>query len=179
MKSLVFLTETLFGLYMMVILLRIWLQLARADFYNPFSQFVVKATNPLLVPLRRIIPGFAGLDVAAIILVIIVGMLKILALLLITSSPIQLLTLSIGSLMTVAKEVFSLLFWVLVIRALMSWFSQGHNPMEQVLSQLTEPMLRPIRKVVPPMGGLDLSLLLLLVGLQFINYLIIDIFGRI
>jgi len=70
------------------------------------------------------------------------------------------------------KEAFSLLFWVIVIRAIMSWFSQGRNPMEHLLNQLTEPLLSPIRRVIPPMGGLDLSVIVLLVGLQFLQILV-------
>ena len=68
----------------------------------------------------------------------------------------------------VFKEGFSLLFWVMLIRAILSFISQGHNPLEAVLHQLTEPMLAPIRRVVPPIGGLDLSMLVLIIGLQFL-----------
>jgi YggT family protein len=77
----------------------------------------------------------------------------------------------------VIKEGLNLLFWVLIIRALLSWVSQGYNPIEAVFHQLTEPMLRPIRKVIPPLGGLDLSILVLIIGLQFLQILLMDFIG--
>ncbi|MCT7653915.1 YggT family protein [Oceanimonas sp. NS1] len=77
MNTAYYLINTVFDLYLMVVLLRIWLQLARADFYNPFSQFVVKATNPVLKPLRRLIPGFFGIDMAAVLLALIVATIKL------------------------------------------------------------------------------------------------------
>ncbi|NTS78085.1 YggT family protein [Catenovulum sp. SM1970] len=178
MNALHFLIETLFGLYLMVVLLRVWLQLVRADFYNPFSQFVVKATNPLVVPLRRIIPGFGGLDLASVILALVIGILKYFVLSIVLSQNIPALAMVIFGAVSVLKEAFQLVFWILVIRAILSWFSQGQNPMEYVLMQLTEPLLKPIRKILPQMGGLDSSILILLIGLQFVNYLIIDMFGR-
>lgn len=176
MNATYFLVSTLFDLYLMVVLLRLWLQLARADFYNPFSQFVVKATHPIVGPLRRVLPSIGSLDTATLTLAIAIGMLKITVLsLLFTSGGLNPLAIAFTGLMTVVKEIFSLLFWVLIIRALLSWFSQGANPIEMVLHQLTDPILAPIRKVIPPMGGLDLSVVVALVGLQFIQLLIQDL----
>ena len=77
--------------------------------------------------------------------------------------------------MTLLKETFNIIFWVLIIRAILSWVSQGHNPVEAVLHQLTEPMLAPIRRILPPMGGFDLSILVLLIGLQFFSLVIQDL----
>ena len=85
---------------------------------------------------------------------------------------LDIIALMSGAVLTTIKEACSLLFWVLIIRAILSWFSQGRNPMELVLVQLTEPLLRPVRKVVPAMGGLDLSLLVVLLGIQFIQILL-------
>lgn len=171
-----FLIGTLFDLYLMVVILRIWLQLARADFYNPFSQFVIKATDPCLRPLRRIIPGWGGIDNAAIVLAFLVALIKLSLINLIAGAPFDVVQLLIASLMTLLGETFNIVFWVLIIRALLSWVSQGgHNPIEAVLHQLTEPMLAPIRRILPPMGGFDLSILVLLIGLQFFSLLVKDI----
>ena len=171
-NALFFLFDTLFNLYLMVVLLRFWLQTARADFYNPLSQFIVKATNPLLLPLRRVVPAIGKLDTASLVLAFAVALAKmtIFQLLLLPSfSPLVLLN---SAVLTLFKEAFSLVFWVLIIRALLSWFSQGRNPMEQVLHQLTEPLLAPVRRVIPPLGGLDLSVLIVLIGLQFLQILL-------
>jgi YggT family protein len=167
----VFLIDTLFNLYLMVALLRLWLQSARADFYNPLSQFVVKATNPLLIPLRRFIPSMGALDTASLVLALLVATAKLLTLQLLAGSVSVQLTL-VGALALLVAEAFNLVFWVVIIRAILSWFSQGRNPMEHLLSQLTEPLLRPIRNIIPPIGGLDLSVLVLLVGMQFLQILL-------
>lgn len=175
MNAMQFLVTTLFDLYLMVVLLRLWLQWARADFYNPFSQFVVKATNPVLRPLRRIIPGLGGFDLASLVLALLVAALKMVVLMLMLSGNIPPLEVAIASVITVVKEAFNLVFWVMIIRAILSWISQGHNPFEAVLHQLTEPMLAPVRRFIPPMGGLDLSMLVFLIGLKFFELLLNDL----
>ncbi|MDP2713878.1 YggT family protein [Rheinheimera sp.] len=171
MQAVLFLIDTAFSLYLMVVILRLWLQLVRADFYNPFSQFVVKATNPLVLPLRRIIPSIGSLDTATLVLAYAVMLAKLVILQLIQAGQVALVPSLILSLIFLLKEIFTLLFWILVIRALLSWFSQGRSPVEHVMHQLTEPLLRPIRRILPPLGGLDLSVLVVLVGLQFLNIL--------
>ena len=179
MQAVLFLIDTAFSLYLMVMILRLWLQLARADFYNPFSQFVVKATNPLVLPLRRIIPSLGNLDTATLLLAYTITLAKLLVLQLLQSGQVVLIPSLIFAIIVLLKEVFTLLFWVLVIRALLSWFSQGRSPVEYVMHQLTEPVLRPVRRIIPPLGGLDLSVLVVLVGLQFLNILFTGWIGRI
>lgn len=171
MQAVLFLIDTAFSLYLMVMILRLWLQLVRADFYNPFSQFVVKATNPLVLPLRRVIPSLGRLDTASLILAYGIMLVKLLVLQLIQSGQVVLVPSLVLSVIFLVKEILTLLFWILVIRALLSWFSQGRSPVEYVMHQLTEPLLRPVRNILPPLGGLDLSVLVVLVGLQFLNIL--------
>lgn len=176
MSSAHFLINTLFDLYLMVVLLRIWLQMARADFYNPVSQFVIKATHPIVAPMRRVLPSIGSVDTATLVLALLVAALKVAALSALSGAPLNPAVIALGSVMVVLKEAFQLVFWVLVIRALLSWVSQGHNPMELVMHQLTEPMLAPIRRIIPPMGGFDLSILVLLIALQFFQLAITDVF---
>ena len=175
MQATQFLVNTLFDLYLMVAILRVWLQLVRADFYNPVSQFVVKATNPIVIPLRRIIPGFAGIDWAGVLLVLLVGFAQVSTLQLLFGNGYPVQEILIVSLISVVKEVFQLMFWVMVIRAILSWISQGYNPIEALLHQLTEPLLAPVRKIIPPLGGLDLSMIVFLIGLQFVQFLFQDL----
>ena len=166
---------TLFDLYIMVVLLRFMLQLFRADFYNPLSQFVVKVTNPVLVPLRKAIPGIAGLDVASLIFAYLVILLKYFLLAGISGTmynPIMMLIIGLADLL---NQAVSLVFWLVLIRAIMSWINPTvNNPLMMVIVQITEPIMAPVRKLIPPLGGLDLSPLLLIIGLQFlmgaINY---------
>jgi len=163
-----FLIEIIFDLFLMVVLLRIWLQLVRADFYNPFSQAIVKITTPALAPFRRIIPGWGGFDFASLILAIIVVMVKYLLIALIIGAAFDIPMLLIISLKSLVHQAFNLLFWVMLIRAILSFVSQGFSPIESLLHQMTEPLLAPIRRVIPPIGGLDLSMLVLLIGLQML-----------
>ena len=169
MATLYFLINTLFDIYLMIVLLRIWLQWARADFYNPLSQFIVKATHPILAPMRRVIPCLGSLVLAAVVLALLVALLKFVAFTLLASAPFQPLPLLMFSLLLVLKQAGSLLFWMLVLRAILSWVSQGRSPVDHVLLQLTEPLLSPIRRIIPPMGGLDLSVLVLFLILQAVN----------
>ena len=178
MNATFFLVDTLFNLYLMVVILRLWLQFARADFYNPFSQFVVKATQPVVGPLRRLIPSLGRLDTATLLFGIGIAALKIVTLSMIFNGSFPpVLSLVITAFAIFISQSLSLIFWILIIRAILSWVSQGGNPMELVMHQLTEPFLAPIRKVIPPMGGLDLSVLIAILALQFIRILIGDVFG--
>lgn len=178
MNSITFLVEIIFQLYLMVVLLRLWLQFAQADFYNPFSQFIVKATHPIVGPLRRVIPSFGRLDTATLVLALIVASGKIFAVALVHGyvylNPIGLL---VGGVFEILREGFQLVFYVLIIRAILSWISQGQNPLEYVLHQLTEPFLAPIRRIIPPIGGLDLSVMFAIIGLMFLQRFIGDIAG--
>lgn len=176
MQAVQFLIATLFNLFLMVVLLRFWLQLARADFYNPLSQFVVKVTNPLVLPMRKVIPSIGMVDTATLLLAYLVATLKYVILQVVIVGSIAMPGTLIIGLLSLIKEAGFLIFWVLILRALLSWFSQGRNPVEHVMHQLTEPLLRPIRRILPPMGGLDLSVLLVIIALQFLYYLFGSLF---
>jgi YggT family protein len=171
-SAFVFLVDVLFNLYLMVVILRIWLQLVRADFYNPLCQFVVKATHPVVGPLRRILPPMGRIDTASLLFALVIACLKVTFIMLLVGVQFNAVTVIAGGAITLVKEIFSLIFYVLILRAILSWISQGYNPIEMVMGQLTEPMLAPIRRVIPPMGGLDLSVLVLIIALQFLKILL-------
>ena len=178
MSSIQFLISLPFTLYIMIVLLRFWLQLSRADFYNPFSQFIVKATHPLVAPLRRVIPSFGRFDTATLVLAWLVAVAKIVVLSFIANySLTNFVAIAFTGLLLTLKEAIDLVIYVLILRAIMSWISQGRNPMELVLAQLTEPMLYPIRKRMPDLGGLDLSVMVVILLLIFLQKLMGDLFG--
>lgn len=167
-----FLISSLIKLYLMVVILRIWLQSAKADFYNPFSQFIVKATNPVIIPLRSFLPSLGPVDTASWIFAFAICVLHVAIVQMLQLGQVLYIYLPLSALVLLITEALQLAFWILVIRALLSWFSQGRNPVELVMHQLTEPLLRPVRRVIPAMGGLDLSLLVVLLGIQFIQILL-------
>ncbi|OED46526.1 hypothetical protein ACH42_03935 [Endozoicomonas sp. (ex Bugula neritina AB1)] len=164
-SSLLFLIQALGGLYIMAVLLRFILQLVRADFYNPISQAIVKATSPLLNPLRKIIPSIAGMDTASLVLAfgLQVGLLYILFMLKgVASAAIPVPAVLILSLKELATQFLDIYMYSLIIIAIASWVAPGsYNPGLMLLHQITEPMSSRIRKVIPPLGGLDFSLMVM------------------
>ena len=159
-QALVFLIDILVGLYILAVLLRFLFQAVRADFYNPFSQALVTITNPMLTPLRRLIPGLYGIDLAAIVLLLILQCLKNFIIWLIQGVQPKVMGLVVIS----AVELLQLTLWVFIVaifvRVILSWISPyatRQNPMVGLLNNITDPLMRPARQMIPPMGGLDLS----------------------
>jgi YggT family protein len=172
MAAVNYLLGFIFDALLMVLVIRVWLQLVKADFYNPLSQFVVKVTNPLVIPFRRIIPGFGGIDMATLVIAYIVASLKFIVIPLLNGGPIDILTALFLGVLYLAKQTGFLLFVLMLVMALMSWVVQGYNPTQMILHQLTDPVLRPIRNIIPNIGGLDLSILAAFLLLNVINILL-------
>lgn len=175
----VFLVSTLFGLYILAIMLRFVLQMVRADFYNPVSRFIVKITNPPLKPLRRFIPGFAGIDMASIFVMLILQMLEFFIITLLRNFPTpDILGLALYAFVELIILGFYVFLFSIFILALLSWVNPGqHNPINKLLHQITEPVLRPARRLLPPMSGMDLSPMVAMVGLWLIKLLLLDPLG--
>ena len=172
----VYVLQTLGSLYLLIVLMRFVLQLVRANFYNPICQFIVKATQPLLKPLRRIIPSVFGLDMSSLVLAILVQMaLMALTLLLTygtTGNPLQLV---IWSLIGVTALFLKIFFFALIISVILSWVAPGsHNPGAELVNQICEPALAPFRRILPSMGGLDISPILAFMVLKLIDMLVIN-----
>jgi len=173
-NPLVFLIQTLFGLYILVVMLRFLLQWARADFYNPLSQFIVKVTTPALRPLRRVIPGLGGLDFSAVVLMWLLKTLELMLVILITSgifNPISPMLWAIPQLVDLAINVF---LFAILIQVIISWINPGtYNPIIGVINSLTDPIMRPARRIIPPISGLDLSPMLVILGLYLLKMLLL------
>lgn len=159
-QALVFLIDMLLGLYILAVLLRFLFQVVRADFYNSFSQALVIITNPTLTPLRRMIPTLYGIDLAAIVLLLILQCLKNFIIWLIQGVQPKVMGLVVVS----AADLLQLTLWVFIIaifiRVILSWvspYAARQHPAVGLLNNLTDPLMRPARRMIPPMGGLDLS----------------------
>ncbi len=166
-----YLIQTLLSLYLLAMLLRFLLQLARADFYNPICQFLVKVTNPLVIPLRRVIPGFAGLDMASLVLALLLQLAGIVALLLINGLGLpNILLLLAWSALGVVSLLVNIYFFALLAMIILSWIAPGsRHPAIYLLFQITEPVMAPFRKVLPAMGGMDFSPILVLILINVIQ----------
>ncbi|MEH6589426.1 MAG: YggT family protein [Halioglobus sp.] len=170
-EIIIYLVQTLVSLYLIAMLLRFLLQLVRADFYNPICQFLVKATNPLVVPMRRLIPGLGGIDLATLILALVLQMAAIVILMLIHGvgfpNPLLILLWAVLGILGLLVNIY---FFGLLAMIILSWVASGSgHPAIYLLHQLTEPVMAPVRKILPPMGGLDLSPILLFVLINIIQ----------
>lgn len=171
MEAIVYLLRFAFDAFLMILIMRVWLQWVKADFYNPLSQFIVKISNPVVIPLRRVVPGLGGIDLATILVAYIVATLKFFTLAALSGESLGLLAFYIG-LLVLLKQAGFLLFVIMIIMAIMSWVVQGYNPTLAIFHQLTEPFLNPIRRIIPNMGGLDLSMIVAFLAMNVINILL-------
>ena len=169
-----FLINTLFSLYILAVLLRFLLALVRADFYNPVSQFLVKVTNPPLIPMRRIIPSAGKIDTSALVLMLLLQMAALGLIALLRGSQISasaLLMLSLAELLGLLLNVF---LFAILIQVIVSWINPGtYNPAVSLLYSLTEPVLGPCRRLIPPFSGIDLSPLVALIAIQLAKMLLL------
>ncbi|EKJ7648015.1 YggT family protein [Pseudomonas aeruginosa] len=173
----IYILQTLGSLYLLIVLLRFILQLVRADFYNPLSQFIVRATKPLLNPLRRIIPGFGGIDLASLVLAILIQLVLMILILMLMGYGVGgfIMQLLIWSIIAVTSLVLKVFFFALIISVILSWVAPGsYNPGAQLVNQICEPLLMPFRKLLPNLGGLDLSPIFAFLALKLIDMLVIN-----
>ena len=170
----VFLIETLFGLYILAVILRFLLQWVRADFYNPISQFLVKITTPPLKILRRFIPGFGGIDLASLILAWGLKYIELLLVLLISGSTIDLLAPLFWAIPELVELLINIFLFAVFVQVILCWINPGtYNPASALLYSLTEPVMRPARNVLPPISGLDLSPMLVMIALILMKMLLL------
>lgn len=159
MNALLYIVETLMSLAVLVFLLRLLLQWARADFRNQVAQAVVKITNPLVMPLRRVLPPIGKLDTATAVAVLLIAFAEELILLFLSGlfvlDPLYLLR---AVVLRILRTLIMTYLYAIIIYALLSFVAPGnYSPMNSILNSLCDPVLRPFRRFIPPIGGLDLS----------------------
>ena len=154
----IFLVDFIFGLYILAVILRFLLQYVRADFYNPLAQAIVTVTNPPLRPMRKYIPAIRSIDTSSLVLMLALQMIASLLVFLMQGfsvNPLALAVIACGELL--AKIVYVFIF-AIFIQVIASWIAPGtYNPVLALIDSLTGPLMRPMRRLIPPMGGLDLS----------------------
>jgi YggT family protein len=163
-NSLIFLARTLGDLYLLAFLLRFLLQWVRADFYNPLAQIVVRVTNPLVVPARRIMPSAGSIDLPTLVILVALEAVLTWSLLRLVGFPVQ----AASFVFFVLLRLINTTLWLYVISifayVIMSWFSHpGYSPIGRILLDLNEPLLRPVRRFLPPIAGLDLAPLIVVI----------------
>jgi len=158
---------------MVIVLLRLLFQIVRADFSNPLSQFIIKATNPVLIPVRRYLPGLWGIDLSSLLLAYVLQIIEtgLLAIFQGTSIPLfVLLWVSIGQLLAMILYIY---LFAIIIQAIVSWINPGqYNQMTILIHQLTEPLMAPVRRKIPPVSGLDFSPLIVIIVINLLIMMI-------
>lgn len=178
-----FLVNIIFGLYAFILLFRFFLQWVKADFYNPICQLVMRATNIVILPLRKFIPGFLNLDWSCIVAVYIIFAIKDLLLGWLHGFGFELTFILVKPIIDIVFAVINMYVYLIIIRAISSWFVQGvYNPLIMVVYQVTEPLLAKAREIVKPTkSGFDFSPLIVLVGLLciqiFLQSVILQVFN--
>jgi YggT family protein len=174
-----FLVNTLLSLYTMAVMLRFLLQKQGADYYNPLTQLVIRATDPLLRPMHRLLPAWQGFDLAAVVLMLLLQTLNVLLLAWIQGvlgglDPFQIPFFAAIKLIS----LFIMLYiFTILVQVVVSWLSPGNpNPVLGALWTLNRPLLAPMRRIMPDLGGIDLSPMLTLIGLFFLNLVVQQVF---
>jgi len=165
-SALVFIVNALTSLYLLVLLLRFWLPWLRADFRNPLAQGILKLTSPVIIPLRRIVPSFGRLDTATVMVAFVVQYLGILLILLIFGTSATFSVIATTALVKLVLLSVNLFMFAIFVRIILSWISPGQfNPATAIISTLTEPLLRPVRRLIPALGGFDISPIFVIIAL--------------
>jgi YggT family protein len=168
-----YLVSTIIDLYIAAIMLRLLLQWVRADFYNPLCQFLVKVTNPVLVPARRIVPSVGRLDTASVVVMFLLELIQLVIISQLSQAEFELQFMLLFSLRKLLVTLLMTYFVLIIARVIVSWIgSQSRHPLIPLIYQLTEPVLRPFSKLVPPISGIDLSPLFALIALRFLLLLL-------
>lgn len=172
-SALVFIVNALTSLYLLVLLLRFWLPWLRADFRNPLAQGILKLTSPVVVPLRRIVPSFGRLDTATILVAFAVQYLGLMLILFIVGASASVSVIAISTVVKLLLLSLNLFMFAILIRIILSWVSPGqYNPATAIITTLTEPVLGPVRRLLPPLGGFDISPIFVIIGLGALSRLL-------
>lgn len=157
-SAIVFIVNTITSLYLLVLLLRFWLPWLQADFRNPLAQGILRFTSPIIIPVRRIVPSFGRLDTATVLVAFVIQYFTVLLLLLIVGQTAGFAPVAVTAIVKLIVLSINLFVYAIFIRIILSWISQGnYNPATAIIATLTEPVLRPFRRIIPPMGGFDVS----------------------
>lgn len=168
--ALLYIVKALTSLFLLLYLLRLWLPLVQADFRNPIAQGVMRLTSPLIIPARRFIPSMGRLDTAVVIVTYAIQYLVVLILLLIMQSMASPLVIAVTSLLNLCILSLNLFFYAILIKIILSWVApHTYNPVSAIASSMAEPVLRPFRRLLPSIGGMDLSPILAIVILKAVE----------
>lgn len=169
----VLIVQAVFGLLTGLFFFRFLMQGLRVDFRNPLSQFVYKLTNPVLMPIQKALPVVRGWNLAALLVTFLLTLLETWLLYRLAGLGLPIPALLVISLALLIQFAATVVLWMIILRAILSFVSPDpYNPMVQMLYRLSDPILKPFQKLIPPIGGLDLSPVFAVLALQLVRVLI-------
>ncbi len=168
-----FLIHLAFTSYIYAVIIRMLLGYTHADFYNPFSQFILTITNPVLTPLRKFIPSIGQVDTSAIVLIFVLKFIELAVRSILIGNQVLLSSLIVPAITGVLNQVVNIFIFAIIILVVISWVAPHmhgqSNPITPILRSITEPLIRPARKLIPPVGVFDLSTFVVLIALYCIK----------
>jgi len=175
MRALIYIIDALAMLVTFVFLLRFWLPWFRADFRNPIAQAILQITAPVITPLRRFLPPIGRIDTATVLVAFLVQALALILVILLSGGTPAARFVLLGSLFQLVILSLRLFMFAIIIRIVLSWLApQTHNPATALLTSITEPLLRPMRRLLPPLGGFDVSPVFVIILLGAASILLED-----
>jgi YggT family protein len=170
----VYLVQTFFGLYTILIMVRFLMQVSRADYYNPICQSIIKLTDPGIRPLRRVLPSVYGVDFATLAAAYIVQLIGVMLIMMLWGGPVFMPIYAAWVLLGLFSIIFSIYFFALIVMVISSWLApQSGHPALSLVNQIIEPICAPARKLLPPMGGMDFSIILVFVFINLIDEILV------
>lgn len=169
----IFLVNTLFDLYLFILGLRIILVWSRVNYFNPVSQFIVKLTGFIITPIRRILPNVLHIELATLLFMFIIEMVKFTLIGIVSLGTPHIDGLIILSIADMLKTILTIFFYAILLQAVLSWIRPGPSPLNELLTQMTNRILRPIQRIIPPVGGFDISPIPALIGFQLLIILVV------
>lgn len=155
--AMIFLSKTIFDLYLLALCARLILAFAQANYFNPITRFVIMITQPIIAPLRQVIPTYFRIEFSTLLLMILLATLKLFVISHLLSVTMSIDSLLMEGLFSAIKLILTVLFYAILISGILSLLTPVQTPLSQVLTQLASPVLRPIQRLIPPVGGFDVS----------------------
>jgi YggT family protein len=170
-----FLVNIIFDLYLLTLMVRLILFWARANYFNPVTQVILKLTNPIIIPIRRIIPNIKNLETSTLVVLLLLEIIKYSLIGLITIGfPDSVLGLLVLSFADCLKLLVNTFFYAILLQAIMSWVRAGYSPVSELLSLITRPLMRPFQRLIPPVGGMDISPIPVMILLQLMVIVLVN-----
>ena len=173
-QTLMFIIQFIFGLYSFIIVLRLWLRMVDADYNHPFVASIAKSTTPIVRKLHKYIPDFGSIETASLVLLLILTLVKLLLVSFISGHIPQVGGLLAWTLASMIEALLDTVFYIMIMMAILSWIPNAQPALYALLMQITAPLLMPVRRFVPLLGGMDLSPVVVLVAIQVIEMLMVQ-----